>query len=96
MGRKNADRYTDAEWRQAGFTVQAIIANGWPVFTQCQVCDLRVEADLRRIAQAKGSKFSLWGSTARCRRMGCPGQVLFYTVPHGALGPVCMTAGPRR
>lgn len=96
MGRKNPDRYTDADWRNAGSTVEALITNGWPVHTQCQVCDLRMEADLRRIAIAKGRRFSLWGAEPRCRRMGCPGRVLFYVRPHGAFSAICMTAPPRR
>jgi hypothetical protein len=48
-------------------------------------------ADLPRIAQAKGSEFSLWGQTAKCRRMGCPGKVTFHAQPPGANITIVMT-----
>jgi hypothetical protein len=54
VGRKNLDRYTPADWRNAGPTVQAVIENRWRVYTECEVCELRMVADLRRIALAKG------------------------------------------
>jgi hypothetical protein len=77
MGRKNPDRYSDADWRFAGSTVGAIIANRWLVYTECDLCQLRIEADLKRIAQKRGMDFVLWGQTTKCRRMGCPGRVGF-------------------
>ena len=92
MGRKNLDRYTDAEWRQAGGTVGAIIANRWLVYSECDLCRLRIEADLKRIAEKRGMNFVLWGRTTRCRRMGCPGSVSFWCRPHGANADVAMTA----
>ena len=91
MGRKNLDRYTAEDWRLAGGTVGAIIANRWLVFTECDVCDLRIKADLKRIAQEKGPRFDLWGRTAACRRMGCPGRVTFWCQPHDVT-PFAMTA----
>lgn len=45
MGRKNPDRYSDADWHFAGSTVGAIIANRWLVYTECDLCHLRIEAD---------------------------------------------------
>jgi hypothetical protein len=96
MGRRNPDRYTDEDWRLAGETVEAIIANGWVVYTQCDVCDLRIVADLPRIRREMGGRFVLWGRTAACRRMGCPGRAHFWCRPHGAIADVAMTAGPRR
>lgn len=91
MGRRNPDRYTLDDWRLAGGSVAAIIANRWFVFTECELCELRMKADLRRIAQEKGGTFSLWGRTAACRRLGCPGRVTFFCQPHGA-DPFAMTA----
>ena len=75
MGRKNLDRYTDADWRQAGGTVGAIIANRWLVYSECDLCRLRIQANLQRIAEKRGMTFVLWGRSTRCRRMGCPGSV---------------------
>lgn len=92
MGRRNPDRYSDDDWRQAGFTVGAVIANRWLVYTECELCELRIEADLKRVARERGSNYVLWGRTARCRRMGCPGRVTFWCRPHGALGDIAMTA----
>ena len=92
MGRRNPDRYTDEDWRFVGSTVGAILANRWLVYTECDLCHLRIQADLRRIARARGLEFSLWGQTTACRRMGCPGRVGFWCRPHGASGDVAMTA----
>lgn len=91
MGRRNPDRYTAADWRLAGGTVGAILANRWTVFTECEVCELRIQADLKRIARERGANYVLWGRTGQCRRMGCPGRVVFWVRPHGA-GDICMTA----
>lgn len=96
MGRRNLDRYSAADWREAGRTVGAIIANRWLVYTECELCQLRIEADLQRIAQARGMNYSLWGRSTTCRRMGCPGRVVFWCRPHGTVGDVAMTAAPRR
>lgn len=92
MGRKNWDRYSDEDWRRAGSTVRAIIANGWPVDSVCEVCDLRIEADVKRIAREVGPDFSLWGASPRCRRKGCPGRVTFYVSPPGAIAAIAVTA----
>ena len=91
VGRKNLDRYTPADWRRAGPTVRAVIENRWRVYTECEVCDLRMVADLARIAKARGNAFSLWGQTAKCRRMGCPGRVIFHAQPPGANITIVMT-----
>ena len=91
MGRRNPDRYTAEDWRLAGQSVGAIIDNRWTVYTECDLCQLRILADLRRIATAKGRSYVLWGRSATCRRMGCPGRVTFWCRPHGASADVAMT-----
>jgi len=91
VGRKNLDRYTDGDWRAAAPTVQAAIENRWRVFTECEVCELRILADLKRIQAAKGSGYRLWGQTAKCRRMGCPGRVVFHAQPPGTTTTIVMT-----
>lgn len=95
-GRLNRDRYGAADWRAKGETVGRIISNGWLVYTECEVCQLRIEADLRRIARERGPKYSLWGRWSQCRRMGCPGRVTFWCRPPGGFGDIAMTAAPRR
>ena len=47
MGRKNLDRYTEDDWRSASRSVEQILVNGWPVYADCPVCDLRIQADLK-------------------------------------------------
>ena len=91
MTRRNFDRYTADDWRQAGPTVGAILANRWLVYTECELCELRIRADLKRIARERGTSFVLWGRSTTCRRMGCPGRVTFWVRPHGASGDVAMT-----
>ena len=61
MGRRNPDRYTAQDWQEAGRTVGAMIDNRWLVFTECDLCALRIRADLKRIARARGANFVLWG-----------------------------------
>lgn len=51
MSRRNHDRYTAADWKEAGPTVGAILANRWLVYTECDLCELRIRADLKRIAR---------------------------------------------
>ena len=68
-----------------------IPANRWLVYTECDLCELRIRADLKRIARERGPGFVLWGRATTCRRMGCPGRVTFWVRPHGASGDVAMT-----
>lgn len=91
MTRRNPDRYTAEDWKMAGRTVGAILANRWLVYTECELCELRIRADLKRIARERGRHFVLWGRATTCRRMGCPGRVTFWVRPHGADGDVAMT-----
>ena len=95
MGRRNLDRYTEDDWREASRTVEQILVNRWRVYADCIVCDLRIEADVRRIAEVKGPRYSLWGADAACRRVGCIGRVHFVIRPRGAIGEYVMTAKSR-
>ena len=67
MTRRNPDRYTAADWQEAGRTVGAILANRWLVYTECDLCELRIRADLNRIARERGANFVLWGRATTCR-----------------------------
>jgi hypothetical protein len=91
MGRRNPDRYSDSDWKNAGYTVGAILSNRWLVYAECDLCALRIQADLKRIARERGGSFVLWGRRTSCRRMGCPGRVTFWCRPHGAHADVAMT-----
>ena len=81
MGRRNADRYTIADWRSACPTVRWMRAERWDVITCCTTCGLQMQADLARIEREKGPDFSLWDRTAPCRRLRCPGFVEFQALP---------------
>ena len=91
MTRRNFDRYTASDWREAGPTVGAILANRWLVYTKCDPWALSSPRKRGRIARERGSSFVLWGRATTCRRMGCPGRVTFWVRPHGASGDVAMT-----
>lgn len=92
MGRKNFSAYSDDDWRSASSSLRQILTNGWPVYADCDVCDLRLKADLARMAQLVDPKSSLWGAKPRCRRVGCPGRVTFYLDPPGSNSVIAMTA----
>lgn len=91
MSRRNHDRYTADDWREAGPTVGAILANRWLVYTECDLWALSSPRKRGRIARERGPGFVLWGRATTCRRMGCPGRVTFWVRPHGASGDVAMT-----
>lgn len=92
MGRKNHSAYTDADWRAASESLRQILSNGWPVYADCDLCDLRLKADLESMARRVDPHLSLWGAKPRCRRVGCPGRVTFYLDPPGATAAIAMTA----
>lgn len=54
MGRRNHDRYTADDWREAGPTVGAILANRWLVYTRCNPRALSFPRKRGRIARERG------------------------------------------
>lgn len=96
VGRRNHDRYTVDDWREACPTVGSIRRARWMVLAVCPVCDLQIEADLKVIETMKGGDFSLWGQTTPCRRRFCGGEASFFVQPPGASIEIQMTAGPQR
>ena len=92
MGRKNLDRYSEDDWRSASATVGQIIQNGWPVYAECEICDVRLWVDLDLIATRRGPRTNLWGSRGKCKRVGCFGKTVFFLKPHGALMVYAMTS----
>jgi len=95
MGRKNYSAYTDDDWRSASSSVRQILSNGWPVYADCDLCDLRIRADLESLARRTGPQASLRGAKPRCWRVDCPGRVTFYLDPPGATTAMAMTAKDR-
>lgn len=96
MSAKNRDRYTIDDWRAACPTVASMRRAKWLVLVICPVCDLQIEADLKRIEQSKGPTFSLWGQSTPCRRRFCQGKAEFFVQPPGASMEIHMTADRRR
>lgn len=92
MGRKNYSAYSDDDWRLASSSLRQILTNGWPVYADCDLCEVRLKVDVERLAQIAGPKASLWGSKPHCRCVGCPGRVTFYLDPPGAITTIAMTA----
>lgn len=84
MGRRNRDRYTISDWREACPTIRWMRAEGWDVITCCTACGLKMQANLARIEREKGSDFSLWDRTVPCRRLDCHGFVEFRALPPNA------------
>jgi hypothetical protein len=84
MGRRNLDCYTVANWRAACPTVGSIRRAGWVVTAACPICELEIVADLAVVETMKGSDYSLWGATTRCRRRWCEGRMAFFVKPPGA------------
>jgi hypothetical protein len=62
-----------------GSTVQAVIENRWRVYTGCEVCELRMVADLPRIALAQG-----FGSTSPRTPLGSPKSYLIVANVDGS------------
>lgn len=93
MGRKNLDRYTSRDWREACPTLRSIRRAGWVVTAVCPVCDLEIVADLAVMEAAKGPDFRLWGATTTCRRRWCEGTAAFFVRPTGATMEFRMTDG---
>ncbi|WP_425992347.1 hypothetical protein [Brevundimonas sp. TWP2-3-2] len=93
MGRKNLDRYTVKDWREACPTVRSIRRAGWVVTAVCSVCDLEIVADLALVEAARGPEFRLWGATTACRRRWCEGKASFFVRPPGATSEMRMADG---
>lgn len=95
MARKNYSAYRQRDWLEASGTLRQILSNGWPVYADCDLCGLRLKADLDAMSRRIGGQRSLWGFKPNCRRVGCVGRVTFYLDPPGATIPIAMTAPPR-
>lgn len=83
-------RWAPAQWRSVAPDVAAIRRAGWPVHAACMVCGLQMKVDLARLERTRGPGFVLWGRTSDCRRLHCPGKVVFMARPPRAEGEVPM------
>ena len=77
MGRKNIDRVHISEFRNRVATVADMQAQRWDVISKSRVCGLMMAVDLALIVRTTGPKTILWNRLARCKRIGCQGQVEF-------------------
>lgn len=86
MGQRNPDRYSMRERRPSAETLSRMIAGHWAVISSCRQCGLQMVVDLALLARLKGPNFSLWNRKAPCRRIGCPGFVVFRGKAPGMTG----------
>jgi hypothetical protein len=61
IGRKNLDRRTDADWRQAGGAFGAVVAGRSLVQSECSLCSVHIWASLQRFAEKRWMNLVLWG-----------------------------------
>lgn len=50
---KDFSAYSDDDWRSASASLRQILTNGWPVYADCDLCDLRNSALQRRGADGE-------------------------------------------
>lgn len=81
MGRVDPAKLPIHHWEHQFHTVADMIAAGWTVITKCETCGLMMTVDLKLVAKIAGPETVLWNRKQRCRRMGCPGHVIFMA-PH--------------
>lgn len=81
MGGPNPDRWPPEDWRLQAETVEEMAAQGWDVFSKCNLCGLMMTTSLNLIARISGPSTSLWNLKRPCRRMGCTGYAGFHGRP---------------
>jgi hypothetical protein len=65
VGRRNYSAYTDDDWRLASASSRQILSSGWPVYADCDLCDVWLKVDIERVAQITGaSSQPVGGETA--------------------------------
>jgi hypothetical protein len=77
VGRKNIGRLPISHFRARVATVADVPEQRWDVISKCPVCGLMMAVDLALIAKHSGPKTILWNRLARCKRIGCQGQIEF-------------------
>lgn len=86
MGHRNPDRVPITYRRAQAQTVAQMIQQRWDVISRCRSCGLVMRVDLKVIAKVRGPRTSLWNRVARCKRIGCNGQVEFQAKAPGMTG----------
>lgn len=59
--------------------------DGWVIKAHCTSCYLDCWVDLDVLIRLNGPETKLFGQSARCRRYGCPGRMVFLATPPGEL-----------
>lgn len=71
-------------------TVGAMAAEGVAVRAWCRSCGLVLEVSPAMLAAYHGPDFSLVNRLARCRKVGCSGEVFFLAHGHGRFEPLLL------
>ena len=79
MGKGKYGRGFSPEW----LTVDAMAANGVEVRAWCRKCSLVLKVSPAMLATYHGPDFSLINRLARCRQVGCDGEVFFMANGRG-------------
>ena len=69
-------------------TVGAMVAAGVRVRAWCRTCGLVLEVSPAMLAAYHGADFSLVNRLAKCRKVGCDGEVFFLAKGHGRFVPL--------
>lgn len=64
-------------------TIGVMRSNGWLVRSRCLLCHVELLVDLDVMIKLNGEDLKLWDRTARCRRAGCAGRMIFLGSPPG-------------
>lgn len=83
MGARHIDRIPPVLWREKAETAGEMLALGWEVVSECQLCQLKMATDLSLIVRVAGTHVSMWNRRDPCRRLYCQGKVRFMAKPPG-------------
>ena len=81
MGARHPDRIPDQEWQAAYPSVERMIVGKWEIIGRCELCELQLHVSLTLLARLSGPKYSVWGTTRACPRLGCTGRIYLRGKP---------------
>lgn len=64
-------------------TISQMRRDHWVVMARCTTCQLDLRLDLGILIRLNGPDLTLFGRDCRCRRMACPGRMIFMATPPG-------------
>lgn len=79
-------QWRSENWQGYAPTIGDMANKEWNLTAQCWTCRLEMAVDAQRVIRATGPKWSPWGKSARCRRLGCTGRMKLKAY---APGPGC-------